>query len=114
MNPIQHILVFALKVYRHGLSPVKTALFGASARCRYTPSCSAYSLEAIQRHGAVSGSWLALKRVCRCHPWGGCGHDPVPETTLKVPEFKRPARPGDRVEERFEQPAFGAIGRRDR
>ncbi|HKS37046.1 MAG TPA: membrane protein insertion efficiency factor YidD [Verrucomicrobiae bacterium] len=114
MNPVQHILVFAIRVYRCGLSPIKTALLGASARCRYTPSCSAYGLEAIQRHGAISGSWLALKRVCRCHPWGGCGHDPVPETRLNVPDFKLPVRPGDSTEERFEHPAFGAVGRRDR
>jgi uncharacterized protein len=114
VNPVQHILVFALKVYRFGLSPLKTALFGASARCRYTPSCSAYGLEAIQRHGAASGSWLALKRICRCHPWGGCGHDPVPETRLKVLDSEIPVRRGRPEEDPFEQPALGAVGHRDR
>lgn len=114
MNPVQHILVFALKAYRFGLSPLKTALFGASARCRYTPSCSAYGLEAIQRHGAVSGSWLALKRICRCHPWGACGHDPVPEIRLKVPDFELPVRRGRPEEDPFEQPTLGAVGHRDR
>jgi uncharacterized protein len=48
--------------------------------CRFTPSCSAYAVEAIQAHGAARGLWLAVRRVARCHPWGGFGHDPVPAT----------------------------------
>jgi putative membrane protein insertion efficiency factor len=46
--------------------------------CRYTPSCSAYAITAWSRYGAFKGSWLALRRILRCHPWGGSGHDPVP------------------------------------
>ncbi len=46
--------------------------------CRYHPSCSAYAIEALRKYGAVRGSWLALKRLLRCHPWGGSGYDPVP------------------------------------
>lgn len=46
--------------------------------CRFEPSCSAYSIEAIKKHGAVKGGWLALRRILRCHPWGGQGYDPVP------------------------------------
>jgi uncharacterized protein len=46
--------------------------------CRYAPSCSAYAIEALQKYGAIKGGWLALKRLLRCHPWGGHGHDPVP------------------------------------
>ncbi|WP_066793415.1 membrane protein insertion efficiency factor YidD [Sphingomonas soli] len=46
--------------------------------CRFTPSCSAYAIEALRRYGAIKGSWLAGKRILRCNPWGGCGHDPVP------------------------------------
>jgi uncharacterized protein len=58
--------------YRYGLSPV---LPGA---CRFQPTCSAYALDAVSRFGAWKGGWLTLKRICRCHPWGGWGYDPVP------------------------------------
>lgn len=46
--------------------------------CRYSPSCSSYAIEALQRYGPIKGSWLATKRLMRCHPWGGSGYDPVP------------------------------------
>lgn len=46
--------------------------------CRFQPSCSGYAIEAWTRYGALRGSWLAMRRLLRCHPWGGCGHDPVP------------------------------------
>ena len=46
--------------------------------CRYVPTCSQYAREAVKTHGAARGSWLATRRLCRCHPWGGQGHDPVP------------------------------------
>jgi len=84
MNLAQHILMFAVRVYRWTLSPAKTFLFGPLAGCRYTPSCSAYALAALGKHGALAGSWLAVKRICRCHPWNECGHDPVPEVDSKV------------------------------
>lgn len=48
-------------------------------RCRFHPSCSHYALEALDRFGVAKGSWLATKRICRCHPWGGSGNDPVPK-----------------------------------
>ncbi len=77
MNAAQHILIFLVRVYQWTLSPAKILLFGPLGRCRYTPSCSQYALEAIRIHKAMMGSWLSLKRICRCQPWGGCGHDPV-------------------------------------
>jgi uncharacterized protein len=52
---------------------------GRPSPCRYWPSCSQYALEAIERHGATRGGWLATRRISRCHPWGGHGVDPVPE-----------------------------------
>jgi len=78
MNVGQHILIFLVRVYRWTLSPVLTVLFGPNGGCRFTPTCSKFALEAIKTHGAISGSWLALKRICRCNPFGGCGHDPAP------------------------------------
>ena len=78
MNAAQHILVFCVRLYRGVISPAKTVLFGPLGRCRFTPSCSEYALDALRQHGALAGSWLARKRIGRCHPWGGCGHDPVP------------------------------------
>lgn len=54
---------------------------GRISPCRYVPSCSTYAREAVEAHGAVRGGWYALRRLARCHPWGGHGHDPVPGTT---------------------------------
>lgn len=61
-----------IRAYQLFLSPL------VGPTCRYLPSCSDYAAEAIQRHGALAGSWLALRRLLRCHPWGGSGYDPVP------------------------------------
>lgn len=52
---------------------------GRPSPCRYVPSCSTYALEALEQHGAGRGSWLTLRRIVRCHPWGGSGWDPVPQ-----------------------------------
>lgn len=51
---------------------------GRASPCRFVPSCSTYAVEALEAHGAARGGWLALRRICRCHPWGGDGYDPVP------------------------------------
>jgi hypothetical protein len=79
VNPCQHILVFAIRVYRWTISPAQVFLFGAGSGCRFTPTCSVYAIEALHEHGTVAGAVLAAKRICRCHPWGECGHDPVPK-----------------------------------
>src|SRR5262245_30803471 len=92
MNPAQHILIFIVRLYRWVLSPAKTFLFGPLGRCRFTPSCSAYALDALRLHGAWAGSRLAVKRVCRCHPWGGCGDDPVPLSLDRSHRVKRATR----------------------
>ena len=78
MNPAKYILVALVRAYRWGISPAKVFFFGPGAQCRYTPTCSEYALQAVETHGALAGSWLAARRLCRCHPWGGCGYDPVP------------------------------------
>ncbi len=72
MSPLARVLSVGVYAYRYTLSP----LLGPA--CRYEPSCSAYALEAVRLHGAVRGTWLALRRIARCHPWGGSGYDPVP------------------------------------
>ena len=66
------LLIGCIKLYRYALSPY------LGQRCRFTPSCSAYALEAVERHGAARGSWLAAKRLGRCHPFCAGGYDPVP------------------------------------
>jgi len=81
MSASQHILLFGVRLYRVLLSPLKVLLFGHLGRCRFEPTCSEYALDAIRTHGALEGTWLALKRIARCHPWGGCGSDPVPQKT---------------------------------
>ena len=71
---MKYVLIWLLKGYRFAISP----LYGQV--CRYHPTCSAYALEAVQTHGAVRGTWLAMRRVARCHPWAAGGLDPVPPT----------------------------------
>jgi len=67
-----------IRLYQWTLSPVLAALGGPGSGCRFEPSCSEYFLQAVETHGALRGSWLGLKRIGRCHPWGDSGHDPVP------------------------------------
>ncbi len=88
MNPIRHILVLLVRLYRWTVSPALAVLFGPLCGCRFTPTCSAYALEALQEHGAMRGSLLAAGRICRCHPWGGSGSDPVPPSESGNPRLK--------------------------
>ena len=75
MSPAAHILALPVRAYRLILSP------WVGHNCRYHPTCSAYALEALSVHGAIRGGWLTLRRIARCHPWGGSGVDPVPPRT---------------------------------
>lgn len=72
MTPGAYLLSLPVRAYRLVLSPY------VGHGCRYQPTCSVYALEALERHGAVKGGWLAARRIGRCHPWGGSGYDPVP------------------------------------
>lgn len=67
-----YILLLPVYFYRYCISPLKPP------SCRFTPTCSEYTIEAIKKHGPIKGLWLAVKRISRCHPWGGSGYDPVP------------------------------------
>lgn len=69
---IRRVLILLVRGWQVGPSAVMLPT------CRYAPSCSAYAIEALERHGAFRGGWLTLKRLLRCHPWGGSGYDPVP------------------------------------
>ena len=73
MSWLRRIYVFPIKIYQWTLSP----LLGQT--CRFDPSCSHYAVEAVEEWGILKGSWLGLKRILRCHPWGGFGPDPVPK-----------------------------------
>ena len=73
-------ILLGLRAYQILLSPLKVFVFGPSARCRFAPTCSHYTREAIGRFGVIRGGYLGGKRLLRCHPWGGFGHDPVPAT----------------------------------
>jgi uncharacterized protein len=69
---MKRLLILGVRVYQVGLGPL------LPASCRYYPSCSAYAIEALERHGAVRGAWLSVRRILRCHPFRAGGYDPVP------------------------------------
>ena len=64
--------IFLIKLYQWIISPL------LGSKCRYTPTCSHYGIEALKKYGPIKGLWLTIKRIARCHPWGGHGYDPVP------------------------------------
>ena len=69
---MKHVVLLAIWLYQRALSPY------LPSSCRYFPSCSHYSHEAVQRYGVLKGGWIGLKRLARCQPWGGKGFDPIP------------------------------------
>ena len=73
MNPATRLLRGLVYGYLYLISPL------LPPTCRYSPTCSEYALQALAKHGAIRGTWLALRRIGRCHPWAGFGYDPVPE-----------------------------------
>ena len=76
-NLLKKFLFALIRLYQKFISPL------CHGCCRYTPSCSEYMIEAIEVHGIIKGLYLGTKRILRCHPWGGCGEDPVPPKTNK-------------------------------
>ncbi len=71
---MKYLLMFPIWIYKQTLSKLMPNV------CRFTPTCATYFLEALDRRGAIVGTWLGVRRLCRCHPWGGEGYDPVPLT----------------------------------
>lgn len=72
MNLLTRLLILPIRFYQKYVSPL------TPPSCRFTPTCSQYAVEALQKHGALKGTYLAVRRILRCHPWGGSGYDPVP------------------------------------
>ena len=66
------VLIIPVRLYQKFISPL------TPPSCRFTPTCSQYAVEALRKYGPAKGLWLALRRILRCHPWGGSGYDPVP------------------------------------
>lgn len=75
---MKNVIIILIKVYKLTISPFLTFLFGKG--CRYSPTCSEYSMEAIEKHGAIKGGRLTIKRIMSCHPFSRGGYNPVPET----------------------------------
>ncbi|MEO0624747.1 MAG: membrane protein insertion efficiency factor YidD [Pseudomonadota bacterium] len=82
MSPLAWVIALPVRAYRLVLSP------WVGMHCRFQPTCSAYALEALERHGAIRGTWLTIRRIARCHPAGGSGYDPVPPDPVP-PRTKR-------------------------
>ena len=78
-----------IRGYQVALRPIVHAISGGGS-CRYHPSCSNYFLQAVELHGSLKGSWLGIRRILRCHPWGGSGYDPVPPAKGRAGREPRP------------------------
>lgn len=93
MTPAAVALRTLIRIYQLVISP----LF--PAHCRYWPTCSAYAGAAVRKHGAVTGAWLGVRRIARCHPWGGSGYDPVPEKCLGKDLSEHEAAAAEKMEQ---------------
>lgn len=89
-NPISHGLILLIRFYQVTLSPLKLFLLGPGARCRFHPTCSQYAADSLRFHGFIRGGAYAIRRILRCHPWGGSGYDPVPGTSPTSEDFHDP------------------------
>lgn len=87
-SPLAWVLVGLVRLYR--------LLPRAGGSCRFNPTCSSYALEAIRVHGGLRGGWLAVRRIGRCHPWGGSGNDPVPPSPRHTSRAVRATQPSPR------------------
>ncbi|RFM35824.1 membrane protein insertion efficiency factor YidD [Chitinophaga silvisoli] len=72
LSLLSYPFIWVIRIYQWGISPL------LGNKCRYTPTCSQYGVEALKKHGLIKGGYLTVKRILSCHPWGGHGHDPVP------------------------------------
>lgn len=81
---MKSLLIALVRFYQYVISPL------IGPRCRFQPTCSQYAVEALQRHGALRGGWLTLRRLGRCHPWGDSGYDPVPPCACHSPSHREP------------------------
>ncbi len=108
-NAVASVLIFGVQLYRWTLSPLKTAVFGVGAGCRFRPTCSAYAIDCFKTLPLRKAIGFACWRILRCHPWGGSGYDPVPGTIYLdgnfVPESVKAQSLADMVEVSDEKPA---------
>jgi len=83
-NGLLWIVILPIRIYQYTISPI------LPTSCRHVPSCSQYSIEALKTHGIIRGTYLAVHRILRCHPWGTHGHDPVPPKPYRIFKIKNP------------------------
>jgi len=82
-NILIEVFIFPIRLYQWTISPL------LQPSCRHVPSCSQYAIEAVKIHGVFTGSYLAFRRIIRCHPWGTSGYDPVPPKPYKILKFRK-------------------------